>query len=255
MSIWKAFMRCKMTQTVWLAAILLAAVLGSVLSQSNVCQAPDGKDGQSGVPGREGRPGPKGERGPAGLPGSIHGQVPIKGDAGDPGSTGEPGPIGYIGPQGPLGPSGNQGPMGSKGEMASIADQKRPAFSAIEPKVRDDMVVFGKTITNQESSYDVITGKFTCKEPGYYYFNFQVVSNGDLCLYFVTQKNTKKENILGFCDSNQQARPQVNSGGTVLNLRAKDEVWIETKGQSKNIAHSSAATSIFSGFLLYPQQE
>ncbi|XP_075439040.1 complement C1q subcomponent subunit A-like [Ascaphus truei] len=244
-----------MARNVWLPTLLLAVVLGMVESQSDVCEAPHGKDGQAGIAGRDGRPGQKGDRGQPGLSGSKTGLVATKGDEGDRGPTGEPGQIGYKGPQGPPGPPGEQGPRGSKGAMANIADQRRPAFSAINPKLSSNMLVFTNTITNQENPYNIDTGKFTCKEPGYYYFTFQVVSSGDLCLYIVAKRGTKMEKLLGFCDNNSRNQPQVNSGGSVLNLKNSDEVWIETNAQSRKIASTSESSSIFSGFLLFPHQE
>ncbi|KAM4651312.1 complement C1q subcomponent subunit A-like [Discoglossus pictus] len=246
-----------MSPQIWLPLVLLALVLGLVVSQSDVCRAPDGQHGKPGITGRDGRPGPKGERGQPGLAGSRPGLIATtKGDEGDPGASGEPGATGYIGPQGIPDSPGDQGPRGTKGAMGNIADQKRTAFSAIDANINKDLVVvFSRAITNQENAYNKNTGKFTCKEPGYYYFTFQVVSGGDLCLFIVTKQNGSTKKLLGFCDNNARSQPQVNSGGTVLNLKVKDEVWIETMAQKRRIATSTEATSIFSGFLLHPERE
>lgn len=55
-----------MQSRLWLAASILAAVLGMALLEDGVCRAPDGKDGFPGVPGLDGRPGQKGDMGEPG---------------------------------------------------------------------------------------------------------------------------------------------------------------------------------------------
>ncbi|KAM4703224.1 complement C1q subcomponent subunit A-like [Rhinophrynus dorsalis] len=257
-----------MERHTWLFTLILAVVFRMGLSQTEVCQAPNGRDGLAGKPGRDGRPGEKGERRRTsfweyltyfmflflGGSGRINWQSVTKGDAGDPGPPGPPGHVGYIGPQGPPGPQGSQGPKGEKGEMASISNQRRPAFSAIEPRIKEDTMIFGKTITNEENPYNHMTGKFKCTEPGYYYFSFQVVSSGDLCVYITLKRVKEDKQRLGFCDNNARGQSQVNSGSSVLNLNTNDEVWIETN-QYKKLAPASESSSIFSGFLLFPRQE
>ncbi|OCT56944.1 complement C1q subcomponent subunit A [Xenopus laevis] len=241
--------KVEMGGRVWLVTLLLAGSWGFALCQSDVCLAPDGRDGVPGTPGRDGREGEKGERGHPGAPGRNLGLTENKGETGNPGASGGPGPIGYKGPQGPPGPPGEMGPKGAKGPMADTANQRRPAFSASNPQIKGNLVLFSRPITNVETSYKTDTGKFVCSDPGYYYFTFQVMSSGDLCLYIV--KNGGR--LLGFCDTSAKApQHQVNSGGTVLNLRNKDEVWIETDAQKKNIATTADITSVFSGFLLFP---
>ncbi|CAI9618692.1 unnamed protein product, partial [Staurois parvus] len=176
-----------------------------------------------------------------------------KGDAGDPGAPGEPGSIGYKGPEGPLGPPGEPGLPGSKGAMADGRSQQRPAFSAVYTGMKENMLLFGDIITNQEGVYDGSSGRFLCAEPGYYYFTFQVVSIGDLCLHIWAKlgaNNAKK--LLSFCDRNTSNRNQVNSGGTVINLDRNDQVWLETDAKSRRIASKDASSSVFSGFLLFP---
>ncbi|KAG8430413.1 hypothetical protein GDO86_017863 [Hymenochirus boettgeri] len=231
----------------WFYTSVLAAVMGITLCQVEVCLAPNGRDGLPGNPGRDGRHGEKGERGDPGAPGKMFRLMAHKGDAGDPGPPGEPGPVGYKGPQGPLGAQGDQGPKGEKGPSASLGKQPRPAFSAIDPQIKGNVMIFTNYITNEENSYDN-TGRFVCANPVYYYFTFQVVSSGDLCVYIV--KNQRR--LLGFCDGNSKGQPQVNSGGTVLNLKSNDQVWIETDAQRTKIIPKEEATSVFSGFLLFP---
>ncbi|NWS78765.1 C1QA protein, partial [Crotophaga sulcirostris] len=236
----------------WLVVSTLAAVLGTALLEDGVCRAPDGKDGFPGVPGRDGRPGQKGDTGEPGK--STHGTgiKGFKGDAGEPGLPGLPGLQGYHGMHGPQGIPGPEGQKGVKGKARNILEQPRPAFSASRrsPKSRGSTVVFDNIITNQESSYSPQTGEFTCRIPGLYYFAYQVVSNGDLCLSIT--KNG--ERVVSFCDSNSRELLQVNSGSSVLSLAAGDRVSVSTNpAQGSMIYSGSEADSVFSGFMLFPQ--
>ncbi|XP_030078033.1 uncharacterized protein LOC115482426 [Microcaecilia unicolor] len=241
----------------WLAAVALLVILGTAAPQ-NACSTQKGQDGYAGVPGRDGRPGQKGDRGDTGLPGRRTGVQGTKGDPGDPGPLGEPGMLGYKGPVGPLGPPGEPGQKGQKGTVADISNQNRPAFSAmIDPaaivKIDNNVLLFSKIITNEESSYYPNSGKFRCRVPGYYYFTFHVISNGNLCLYIVKEHKGNAEKLVAFCDFNMQSHPQVNSGGTVLKLEASNMVWIETNANN-NLYDRSDANSVFSGFLLFPEK-
>ncbi|KAG9482655.1 complement C1q subcomponent subunit A [Eleutherodactylus coqui] len=223
--------------------------------QSQDCSVAKGQDGETGRPGRDGRSGQKGDHGDPGTPGHSTGLTASKGDAGDPGTPGVPGKIGYIGPEGPPGPPGDQGPKGTKGPVADTKAQHRAAFSAIQPRPRDNRVLFSQIITNEENVYDSSTGEFTCKEAGYYYFTFQVVSLGDLCLQLWMKKREEAgKKLLSFCDKNVRNHPQVNSGGSVLNLDPGDRVWIETDGKNQRINQIDNSSN-FSGFLLFPRGE
>ncbi|XP_069096197.1 complement C1q subcomponent subunit A [Pleurodeles waltl] len=244
--------------TLWKTVLILAMVLGRVMLQENACPAPDGKDGQPGVPGRPGRPGQKGDRGETGLASKRTGVKGMKGEEGDPGETGEPGRVGYKGPRGPPGPPGEPGERGAKGAGADIKAQKRPAFSAaIDSDSKSftaaGVVLFKRIITNQEQAYNGNTGKFKCAEPGLYYFTFQVISSGNLCLTIVKRDSKGAEPQVGFCDSNTRSQMQVNSGGAVLDLDQNDEVWIATGDKGTKLYEGSEANSVFSGFLLFPR--
>ena len=110
--------------------------------------------------------------------------------------------------------------------------------------------MFDNIITNQENSYSPQTGEFTCRIPGIYYFAYQVVSSGDLCLSIT--KNT--ERVVSFCDYNSRNILQVNSGSSVLSLAVGDRVSVSTDAARHSmISSSSEADSIFSGFMLFPQ--
>ncbi|NWI96696.1 C1QA protein, partial [Pitta sordida] len=236
----------------WLATSTLAAVLGTALLQDTVCRAPDGKDGLPGVPGLDGRPGQKGDMGEPGKPAPRTGLRGLKGDEGEPGVPGFPGVRGPPGPPGVPGLRGLPGPRGLPGKPGNILKEPRPAFSAsrISPPAMGRTVVFDNIITNQENSYSPQTGQFTCSIPGLYYFAYQVVSTGDLCLSIT--KN--RESVVSFCDNNSQGILQVNSGSSVLSLAAGDQVSVSTDpAQGSRIYSGSEADSVFSGFLLFPQ--
>ncbi|XP_027763021.1 complement C1q subcomponent subunit A [Empidonax traillii] len=236
----------------WLAISTLGAVLGTALLENGVCRAPDGKDGFPGVPGRDGRPGQKGDMGEPGKPAPRTGIQGPKGDAGEPGLPGIPGNRGLPGLPGFPGMPGMPGLKGEKGRPGNILEQPRPAFSALRrsPPSLGRTVVFDSIITNQEDSYSPQTGEFTCRIPGLYYFAYQVVSSGDLCLSI----NKNREQVVSFCDNNSAGILQVNSGSSVLSLAQGDRVFVSTDPARGSSTYSgSEADSIFSGFMLFPQ--
>ncbi|KAM8796318.1 C1QA protein, partial [Eudromia elegans] len=236
----------------WLVPAVLSAVLGTAWLQESVCRAPDGKDGLPGVPGLDGRPGQKGDTGEPGKPSRRTGIRGLKGDEGEPGIPGTPGNQGYLGLSGPPGLPGEPGPKGAKGKVGNVKEQPHPAFSASRrsPPRRGNTVVFDNIITNQENSYSAQTGEFTCRVPGIYYFAYQVISSGDLCLSIT--KN--RESVVSFCDNNARNILQVNSGSSVLSLAVGDKVSVTTDPPKISAIYSgSEADSVFSGFMLFPQ--
>ncbi|KAJ7421309.1 Complement C1q subcomponent subunit A [Pitangus sulphuratus] len=236
----------------WLAISTLGAVLGTALLEDGVCRAPDGKDGFPGIPGRDGRPGQKGDMGEPGKPAPRTGIQGPKGDAGEPGLPGIPGNRGFPGLPGFPGMPGMPGLKGEKGGPGNTLEQPRPAFSALRksPPFMGRTVVFDTIITNEEDSYSPQTGEFTCRIPGLYYFAYQVVSSGDLCLSIT--KN--REQVVSFCDNNSAGNLQVNSGSSVLRLAPGDRVSVSTDpARGSSIYSGSEADSIFSGFMLFPQ--
>lgn len=240
-----------MVSRFWLAIGTLALILDGATPQTNICQASNGRDGHKGAAGLNGRPGQKGDVGEPGLPGRSSGKRGPKGDPGEPGIPGSPGNQGYRGLDGPLGPPGEVGIKGAKGQVGNIQQQPRAAFSATRknPRMNSNIVVFDNIITNQESGYSGEMGMFTCKDPGYYYFTFQVVSIGNLCLRLMH----KDAGVATFCDNNQNGIMQVNSGGTVLKLAKGERVWLESDPQAGNhVYNGTEADSIFSGFFLFP---
>ncbi|XP_015738313.1 complement C1q subcomponent subunit A isoform X2 [Coturnix japonica] len=240
-----------MQLSLWLVTSSLAAVLGMEVLEDGVCRAPNGKDGFPGIPGLNGRPGQKGDVGEPGKSAPRTGIRGPKGDKGESGLPGIPGNQGYHGPPGPPGLPGMPGLKGAKGKAGSFQQQQHPAFSAsrMMPSFHGTTVVFDNIITNEEGSYSPQTGVFTCSIPGIYYFAYQVISNGDLCLSIT--KNM--ERVVSFCDNNSRNILQVNSGSSVLSLAMGDQVSVNTIPTKGNIYQGSEADSVFSGFLLYPQ--
>ncbi|NXC05986.1 C1QA protein, partial [Orthonyx spaldingii] len=235
-----------------LAASTLAAVLGMALLEDGVCKAPDGKNGSPGVPGRDGRPGQKGDTGEPGKPAPSMNTKGPKGDAGEPGYPGPPGMSGPPGMPGPGGMIGMPGLRGLKGRAGDAVGHPGPAFSAsrLSPPRSGTTVVFDRIITNQENSYSPQTGKFTCRIPGLYYFAYQVVSSGDLCLS-ITKNGVR---VVSFCDNNSRGILQVNSGSSVLSLALGDQVSLNTDpARGSSIYSGSEADSVFSGFLVSPE--
>ncbi|XP_063173655.1 complement C1q subcomponent subunit A [Candoia aspera] len=240
-----------MASRFWLAAGVLILMLDVVVPQQSVCQAPNGRDGHPGTPGRNGRPGQKGDVGAPGMGTRSSGIRGPKGEPGEVGLPGEPGNLGYRGLDGLMGPPGEQGNKGPKGQVRNIQDQPRTAFSASRknptPTLSPKTVVFDNSITNQDNAYSTQTGKFTCSIPGYYYFTFQVVSKGNLCLTLMHRDN----GVATFCDQSQGLL-QVNSGGSVLQLAQGEQVWLNSDPPGgANIYSGSEADSVFSGFLLF----
>uniref|UniRef100_A0A670Z4T8 Complement C1q subcomponent subunit A n=2 Tax=Pseudonaja textilis TaxID=8673 RepID=A0A670Z4T8_PSETE len=216
-----------MASPLWFAAAALILTLKIVAGQQNVCKASDGRDGHPGAPGLNGRPGQKGDLGAPGLGTRSSGIRGPKGEPGEAGLPGEPGSQGFRGLDGPPGPPGEPGDRGPKGQVGNLQDQPKTAFSASRknpsPGVSPKTVVFDHSITNQDNAYSTQTGKFTCRVPGYYYFTFQVISKGSLCLDLMH----RDQSVATFCDQSQGLL-QVNSGGSVLNLAPGDQVWLDS---------------------------
>ncbi|XP_051894912.1 complement C1q subcomponent subunit A-like [Pristis pectinata] len=247
----------------WVGLLLLILLTRSAADTSE-CPAPDGEDGQPGMPGtpgRNGRPGDKGNTGDPGKASSILGERGKQGPPGDPGLPGTHGPRGYVGPMGPKGEVGPPGPKGQKGQSGlggGLAGRERPAFSAARTIAGNpnpgSPVIFDKNITNEGGCFHLHSGKFLTCKAGWYFFTYNVVTEGKLCIKIM--KNNRKE--AGFCDtaasSVSGASYQMNSGGTVLRLKKNDQVWLQTVPDHNNIFGSNEINSVFSGFLLFPDE-
>ncbi|NXN94948.1 ADIPO protein, partial [Rhinopomastus cyanomelas] len=197
-----------------------------------------GYPGHNGLPGRDGRDGKDGQKGE-------------KGDEGMPGAIGPSGGRGFPGPSGPPGTPGLPGQKGEKGEGAFV---HRSAFSvglkerAPHPNVP---IRFEKIFYNEQSHYDISTGKFVCSIPGTYYFAYHVtvyLSDVKVSLY-------KRDKAVIFTyDQFQKNNVDQASGSVLLHLSAGDEVWLQVYGDGDNngVYADNINDSTFMGFLLYP---
>uniref|UniRef100_UPI00398E5226 complement C1q subcomponent subunit A-like n=1 Tax=Pristiophorus japonicus TaxID=55135 RepID=UPI00398E5226 len=244
--------------------LVLLALISRAAAGTGVCRGPDGHDGtpgMQGAPGRDGRPGENGDTGDAGMLSGVVGEQGKMGPQGDPGQPGSHGSRGFVGPSGSDGEPGPPGPRGQKGESGEgggLAGKERPAFSVVKITTTDprpeDPIIFDKFITNEGDCFNIRNGIFyTCK-PGWYYFTYNIVSEGGLCINIM--KNDRKE--AGFCDvagrQSNWLQYQMNSGGTVLQLRMNDRVWLETTPGNNQIFGSEDINSVFSGFLIFPAE-
>ncbi|NXM58877.1 C1QC protein, partial [Illadopsis cleaveri] len=208
-----------------------------------------GLPGMPGLPGRDGRDGLKGAKGEPGMaaPSTQLGPKGLKGEPGIPGFRGKPGPPGVPGAMGAPGEPGHAGPPGPAG---SFTQQLQSAFSVTRKTsqypLKNVPVVFNNVITNTNNDYDTTSGKFTCRRPGVYYFVFHSSHTANLCV--ILHKNRRK--MASFCDHKTNSM-QVSSGGTLLQLAAADQVWLEVNDYNGMVGIANS-DSIFSGFLLFP---
>ncbi|XP_078095323.1 complement C1q subcomponent subunit A-like isoform X2 [Mustelus asterias] len=244
--------------------LVLFLLITRAAAGTGVCRAPNGQDGLPGAPGAPGRNGRPGENGDTGDPGMHTGTFDTagtKGHQGDPGPPGTPGPRGYVGPAGQRGHTGSAGPKGQKGQSGQgggLQGRERPAFSVVKVTTADPVpgkpVIFDRAITNEGNCFNTGDGKFETYKAGWYFFTYNMVSEGKLCVSIM--KNGQK--AAGFCDTHGSKdtwhKYQVNSGGTVLQLNKNDKVWLETKLGHSNVFGSEDLNSVFSGFLLFPAE-
>ncbi|XP_069775276.1 complement C1q subcomponent subunit A-like [Narcine bancroftii] len=244
--------------------LLLLILMAQAAANNKRCRGPDGQDGNPGNPGKPGRNGRVGEKGDTGDPGeasNVRGVVGEKGAPGDPGLPGVPGPRGYfgqIGPQGETGSPGLKGKKGQSGQRGGLVDNDRPAFSAVKVSSNHtsigNIVSFDKHIVNKGDCFQTENGIFLTCKAGWYYFTYNLVTTGKLCINIM--KNNQKQ--AGFCDVrahiNNDHQYQMNSGGIVVRLKMKDQVWLQTLPNFNNIFGSDEVNSVFSGFLLFPDE-
>ncbi|XP_041062714.1 complement C1q subcomponent subunit A-like isoform X2 [Carcharodon carcharias] len=244
--------------------LVLFALITRAAAGTSPCQAPNGQDGlpgAPGAPGRDGRPGEDGDTGDPGMHTGILGEPGVKGQRGNPGPPGTPGLRGYVGPTGPIGEAGLAGAKGQKGQSGQgggLQGKERPAFSVVKVTTNDPVpgrpVMFDRAITNEGECFKMALGKFLSCKAGWYYFTYNMISEGKLCINIM--KNNRKE--AGFCDThgskNNWQKYQMNSGGTVLRLNKRDEVWLQTTQHHSDVFGSDDLNSVFSGFLLFPAE-
>lgn len=199
--------------------------------------------------------GPAGEAGPPGPPGVQ----------GPPGPAGPPGPPGKDGEKGPIGPPGPQGEQGVEG--APAASVPRVAFSAALslPRSEPGTVPFDRVLLNDGGYYDPQTGVFTAPLAGRYLLSAvltghrhekveAVLSRSNLGVARIDSGGYEPEGLENKPVAESQPSPgALGVFSLILPLQAGDTVCIDlVMGQ---LAHSEEPLTIFSGALLYEDQE
>ncbi|XP_056372669.1 complement C1q tumor necrosis factor-related protein 2 isoform X2 [Hyla sarda] len=212
----------------------------------------DGKDGEKGVkgddgtPGRVGNPGKQGGKGKQGAIGRAGPRGP-KGIRGDPGKVGE---------GGMKGPKGKKGDTGMPGPCSCGSKKAKSAFSVAVtksyPKERLP-IKFDKILMNEGGHYNATSGKYICSIPGVYFFTYDItLANKHLAIGLVHNGQYKIKTF----DANT-GNHDIASGSTILALKAGDEVWLQIFYSEQNgLFYDPYWTdSLFTGFLIYPDQE
>ncbi|XP_069474582.1 otolin-1-like [Ambystoma mexicanum] len=239
-----------------------------------------GEKGDFGEKGNSGEPGEKGEQGEVGLNG-LRGEKGFKGDPGDngvgglDGERGEKGDAGLKGEKGDIGPAGLTGPPGHKGSMGakgvrgaigkkggrgtkgSKGDNSKSARSAFSVGLSKPFpppnlpVKFDKILYNEQEDYNPSSGKFNCTIPGVYVFAFHVTVRGRPARISIVAENKKqvknRETLYG--QEIDQASSMI-----ILKLNTGDQVWLEVARDWNGLYVSSEDDSIFTGYLLYPDE-
>ncbi|XP_014376323.2 otolin-1 [Alligator sinensis] len=222
-----------------------------------------GEPGERGEKGEVGMKGEKGSKGDIGVEG-IHGTDGKQGEKGAPGSKGEKGDLGPVGMMGPLGPKGipgskgargalgKKGARGVKGSKGDNSKVPRSAFSASLSKPfppPNTPIKFDKILYNDQEDYNSSTGKFNCSIPGAYVFTYHLTVRGRPARISLVAQNKKmvktRETLYG--QEIDQASFLI-----ILKLNAGDQVWLEVARDWNGVYVSAEDDSIFTGFLLYP---
>ncbi|CAH2275843.1 complement C1q tumor necrosis factor-related 2 [Pelobates cultripes] len=217
-----------------------------------------GKDGQDGKDGDKGEKGDEGTHGRVGNPGKQG----FKGKQGAIGRAGPRGPKGIHGDQGKPGDIGGKGPKGKKGDVGipgpcTCGTKKaKSAFSVAVtksyPKERLP-IKFDKVLMNEGGHYNASSGKYICSVPGIYFFTYDItLANKHLAIGLVHNGQYKIKTF----DANT-GNHDVASGSTILPLKLGDEVWLQIFYSEQNgLFYDPYWTdSLFTGFLIYPEQE
>ncbi|XP_033103416.1 complement C1q tumor necrosis factor-related protein 7-like [Anneissia japonica] len=223
--------------------IIQAAAQGDTQVCSGCCTAPAGIPGIPGSHGNPGGPGPIG----------MKGHVGEKGEKGNQGSDGRDGLPGKIGPIGLPGATGEKGGKGEKGEQATTNSQPKSAFSVgynVNPGRHPvSPMKYPLVITNFGNNYNKETGKFVCRHPGIYVFQFTSGSDSSNT-NMITSIKKNGQHIVSAYEFGSGHKSASNM--VVLDLVANDEVWTEPFGTSYNYYFSNSNIYCsFSGFLLY----
>uniref|UniRef100_G3ULG8 C1q domain-containing protein n=1 Tax=Loxodonta africana TaxID=9785 RepID=G3ULG8_LOXAF len=225
--------------------------------------------GAEGSPGLNGQPGAKGEKGEMGEKGYCgdsgerggkgqkgkEGMKGEKGNRGDNGMEGKRGPDGLPGAKGDPGVKGAKGELGPPGLLGPVGPKvTRSAFSAALSKPfppPNNPIKFDKILYNDQGNYSPVTGKFNCSIPGAYVFSYHITVRGHPAQISLVAWNKKlfksRETLYG--QEIDQASLLV-----ILKLSAGDQVWLEVSKDWNGVYVSPEDDSIFTGFLLYPEE-
>ncbi|KAK1790742.1 hypothetical protein P4O66_014601, partial [Electrophorus voltai] len=209
-----------------------------------------GDMGEIGQPGGLGIPGTKGDQGEQGVCNCKDG---AKGIPGQPGISGPKGEKGDTGPQGPVGMGGVKGVKGELG-LTGIHGPCSPAIqSAFSAKLTntypapDQPVPFTAVIYNIQFHYNPSSGVYRALVNGTYVFSYQLVA------YSKPLKVGLFLNFIPVVKSTEIVTLETASQQVVLHLNMGDQVWLQVKDQNNNGMYTGTEySSIFSGFLLYP---
>ncbi|XP_067307521.1 complement C1q and tumor necrosis factor-related protein 9 [Pseudorasbora parva] len=211
-----------------------------------------GDPGLAGVPGSPGVVGQKGDQGLQGLCNCTDGAPGAPGEKGDKGDKGSMGSIGPQGLNGTIGPKGNQGDMGYPGAPGPCSPSVHSAFSAAliaSYPAPNRPVPFKRVIYNSNQNYNPDNGVYTAPVNGTYVFSYNLQ---------VSTRLLKVGLFLNFEAVARTTTPvEMNTASqqVVLGLSQGDWVWVQVKDTATNgMFTGTEASSIFSGFLLYPDK-
>ncbi|XP_004477828.1 hibernation-associated plasma protein HP-20-like [Dasypus novemcinctus] len=169
-----------------------------------------------------------------------------------------------IGPQGPPGPRGMtglpgipgkpgapgiQGPRGLRGVTMQCPCRKRER-SAFTVKLSGRLpppstpIIFTEVLYNAQRDLKEATGVFTCRVPGYYYFNF------DVELYHCKVKVWLMRNQIQIAEKRQISQKEHKTffSAHTLPLSRGDKVWLEAEVETED-PNQAELTIYFLGFL------
>ncbi|XP_051895826.1 complement C1q tumor necrosis factor-related protein 5 [Pristis pectinata] len=204
-----------------------------------------GQPGIPGTPGRNGHPGLAGRDGRNGRDGMP----------GAPGERGETGKPGLPGPKGEQGDDGMPGQAGEKGVKGDSVISYNSAFSAKRSKTHifpltEEPVQFDVVLHNDQHHYNPATGKFTCEIPGLYYFVVHSTVFRTSLQFDIMKNNVTVSSFFQYYAN--WPKPVSLSGGALIHLDPKDQVWVQVAvGEYNGIYSSTKTDSTFTGFLLY----
>ncbi|XP_032830373.2 complement C1q tumor necrosis factor-related protein 1-like [Petromyzon marinus] len=186
----------------------------------------------------------------------------LQGDKGEVGERGKQGLAGKEGKAGPIGPAGGKGDKGLKGSSGQSDKNPFSAFSVGRRKAMHsddggqnllfDLVFVNKASRSSKGDFDMFRGRFRCSVPGIYTFNLNVHTWNLKETYLHLMKNEDEKAILY---AQSADRSIMQSQSIMLELRAKDEVWVRLYKKDRENAIFSDNEDvhiIFNGHLVIP---